>query len=1489
MSSHSARLSLFGHSPLSALLALLVLVGSTALGGVLPIAPGVVGPGPVGAATTTVALVGDLQTELGCAADWAPDCVATKLTAQPNGVWAGAFNVPAGDWSWKIALNGTWDESYGADSASGGANIALHLTTTTAVKFYFDDKTKWLADSAGSAGYVVATVPGSFDSKVGCSGDWQPDCLATLMSDKDNNGTYTFTTTSIPAGNYEAKVAIGESWNENYGQGGTPGGSNVAFTVPGSGYTVTFSYDASTHVPSVAVQSGAPAHDNNVEWGGLGHNSQDLVYRQPFGAVNPGTPVLLRFRTFHNDVTSVKVRFYDSATSHETTKPMTLESSNITCFDAALETHANCDWWKTTVTPTQLTTLYYRFIVQDGTSTAYYGDDKYMNGGWGQTTTGMVDNSWDITVFDPSFKPISWMRDAVVYQIFPDRFADGRKNNDASTTDPRYAYPPSPSSQITTPSWTTLPEGNCASYVNPATPCTTSSQGRDYYGGDLKGIDQHLTYLKTLGVTVLYLNPIFSAASNHSYDTRNYLQIDPRFGTQQDWDNLSKHAAQFGIRIILDGVFNHVSSDSPYFDRYSHFTTVGACESVSSPYRTWFHFTPLSGGPCAGPSGPNTMTYDAWFGFDSLPVLDKNVQGVKDLIYAGSDSVAKTWLSDGASGWRLDVMNDGSFPSDFWQAFRTAVKSARADAPIIGELWKKADVLPMIHGDQADTTMDYRFRDAILGFLGTVDNKGFPDDGESNQPPSLLAAQLTSLREDYPDATYYTMMNLLDSHDTERVLWSLTPGQANPQDKEQNAANVAIGKARLRLATLIQMTVPGAPTIYYGDEVGMTGATDPDDRRTFQWTGPDPSNGQVAAGDHTLLGWYQRLTWVRNLTPALRSGDLKFLLTDDTNRTLAYARQSGTQVAIVAVNRSETGSQTLQIPLGSYLRDGVYLIDAISGKLYKSDGGKLTVNLPALGGALLIVVPGQKVTGPAAATGLTATAGNGKVTLGWKAVSGASRYQVLRSPLSGGGYTVVATVATTSYTDTGVTNGQRFYYVVRAVDSLGDVGTQSAEAGASPAFVIGWANVQWPQTLTVTLGQTTDTVYGQVYAPGITDAGGPAGAILAQLGYGTGTPATWTTWTPMVFNTTSGNNYEYKANLLPTTVGTFAYNTRYSTDGGLTWTYAGLTGPATAGGTLTVNPSADVTPPTAPSNLTVTDWGAGFINLGWTAATDDVAVAWYDIYRMPAGGAWTRIDQVGASATTYDDLNVEAGTSYSYKVTAVDTSLNEGPASNVVTQTAAPKLVHVTFKVKVPPETTGSLNITGDAAALGPWNPGLIPMTQDATDPTIWTYSIDLLDGTSLQYKYVRGAWERVEEWGSITGTVNRHVTISYGTTGTQLVDSTSTDWAGPGTDDTKAVEYWRDPLVKSAIGGASSVVVTFERGVLPTGADYSGSIAVSKGASAEPGTVAPATGSTATLTWTASAPLAAGTYTVTVAGIRSDVSDSVPIQNPYTFTFVVP
>ena len=354
---------------------------------------------------------------------------------------------------------------------------------------------------------------------------------------------------------------------------------------------------------------------------------------------------------------------------------------------------------------------------------------------------------------------------------------------------------------------------------------------------------RHLDYLLSIGVNTIYFNPIFDAGSNHSYDTQDYYKIDPYFGTQKDWENLVKHAEQRGMRIVLDGVFNHMSSDSPLFDRYHHYSTVGACEAVNSPYRAWFTFHDVAAGTgtCAGSAGPNSATYDGWFGFDSIPVINKSLPAVQQYFLTGSNSVSRYWLKEGASAWRMDVMGDSSFPAGYWETFRNIVKGTKSDALIISETWQKdSTLLRMLRGDRADTTMNYRLRDAVIGLLtpGPFDSKGFADSGRSIAP-SEFAARIQSIREDYPDAAYYSLMNLLDSHDTERLLWTLTPGAETRADKELNATNLAAGKQRTRIASLIQFTLPGAPTVFYGDEVGMTGDDDPDDRRTFPW--PDLS------------------------------------------------------------------------------------------------------------------------------------------------------------------------------------------------------------------------------------------------------------------------------------------------------------------------------------------------------------------------------------------------------------------------------------------------------------------------------------------------------------------------------------------------------------------------------------------------------------------------------------------------------------------------
>jgi len=1342
-------------------------------------------------APTSVTVAGSLQSELGCPGDWQPECAATHLAFDSaDGVWQATFNVPAGSWEYKAALNNSWDENYGANAQQNGANIGLALGSAAAVKFYYDHATHWIADNKTK---VIATVPGSFQSELGCPGDWQPDCLRSWLQDPDGDGTYSFSTTSIPAGSYEAKVAINESWDENYGAGGVQNGPNIPFTVS-SGATVIFTYNPTTHVLAIQVASAGPAPDNNVEWDGVRHDSRDPLYRTPGGAVPAGTPVTLRLRTFHNDVTGVKLRLYDVDAGAQQLLPMSLAARDVDCYQAGLGS-ATCDFWEVTLPNGAPNNLWYRFIVTDGSDTDYYADDTAaLDGGLGSVTDDAVDRSYALTVYKPGFAAPAWARDAMIYQIFPDRFRNGRKDNDPDTGDVRYDDP------VLKLPWGTLPEGYCRNYGDAATSCpwrfdTTppdwsptkeGPRGRDYMGGDLKGVDQQLDYLQTLGVTAIYFNPIFDSGSNHGYDTQDYTRIDPYFGTLKDWENLVKHASDRGIKVIVDGVFNHMSSDSPFFDRYHHYPTLGACESLTSPWRAWFQFT-TQNVPCGA------SDYTGWFGFDSIPVLQKTNADVKSYFLTAPDAIARRWLAAGASGWRLDVSGDPSFPDGYWETFRSVVKGVDPNALTISETWQKdTTLLRMLRGDRLDTTMNYRLRDAVIGLLtphASFDSKGFPDSGRVLQP-SEVAARLASIREDYPNAAYYSLMNLLDSHDTERLLWTLTPGAETRAGRELNAANVAEGKRRVRLASLIQFGLPGAPTVYYGDEVGMTGDDDPDDRRTYPWAdlGGTP--------DAALRSHYEELASLRRTTPALRDGDVRFLLADDAAGALAFGRRAGDQAAVVAVNRSAS-EHAIEIPVAGYLPDGTTLAAALSvgttGGGTAVTGGKLALTLGPRAGVVL-VTQGADLTPPAAPSGLAATEGSHSVSLTWNAVSGAAGYAVYRSPLSGGGFVKVsgASLTATSFTDSGLRNGSTYYYVVRSLDERGNESDSSNEVAALPHLVIGWSNLQWPPSLTHTISVTnrTENVYGQVWIDGETKKPGPTPGLSAQLGFGPdgSSPAgnaAWI-WVDAAFNVDSGNNDEFVASLLPEAVGAYDYAYRYSTTDERDWVYADLDGsgngysPAQAGA-LTVVSSGDTTAPAAPTGLRVVSASPDGIALAWNAVAGDPTLYGYEVLRSStAGGPYTLAARTTVAA--YTDTDVEQGATYYYVVRSLDMSFNRSGNSLEVSAKAELRTVTLAFTVTVPASTDGtgrSVYIAGTLdrldGGLPQWNPGGVVLTR--VDATHWQITLTGKEGTQIEYKYALGSWDYVEKGAACDELANRQLTLSYGGTGTQAVNDTVLNW----------------------------------------------------------------------------------------------------------------
>ena len=1353
-------------------------------------------PPPTG---TIVTLVGDLQSELGCSGDWDPGCAATDLALdEDDDVYQAVFNVPAGGFEYKAALDRGWDENYGRFAQFNGPNVPL-TADGTPVKFYYDHKSHWITSSRNA---VIAVAAGDFQSELGCPGDWDPGCLRSWLQDPDEDGIYSFETNALSAGSYEGKVALNESWDVNYGQGGIPNGANIPFSVPFDHATVTFSYDSNTHVLTILSGFG---QDNNISWDGLRHDSRDSLYRTPGGAVPAGTEVLLRFRTFHNDVTGVSVRLFDLNAGAQRFLPMSLAAADVPCYQPGLEAF-RCDFWQIELNEADPNNFWYRFIVTDGSDTDYYADNTpALDGGLGSTTDDPVDNSYALMFYDPAFTAPAWAQSASIYQIFPDRFRDGRADNNPQTGDIRYDDP------VLKLPWGTLPEGYCRNYTDAATNCpwrfdTTppdwspdkeGPRGRDYFGGDLLGVLQNLNYLKSLGVNTIYFNPIFDAGSNHGYDTQDYYRIDPYFGNQQDWENLVRLADQQGIRIVLDGVFNHLSSDSPIFDRYNHYPTLGACESLASPYRSWFTFHDVAPGTgaCVGSTGqPNSANYDGWFGFDTIPVINKNLPEVQEYFLTGQNSVSRYWLEQGASGWRMDVSGDPSFPNGYWETFRDVTKSTDPAALLISETWQKdSTLLRMLRGDRLDTTMNYRLRDAVIGFLAPqpFDSKGFADSGRIILP-SEFAARLESVREDYPDAAYYSLMNLLDSHDTERLLWTLTPGSETRADKEQNASNLAEGKMRQQLASLIQFTVPGAPTVFYGDEIAMTGDDDPDDRRTYPWPGSGPRR------DLSMLAHYQALNSLRSANSALVQGDFQVLLADDESGVVAFGRKTNSQAAIVMINRSgETRSG--DIPVAGYLPDGITLTPAYV--VGSGEPGSITVANGVLSGsvgpmsAVVLLTGTVDLEPPASPSGLQVTEeSDGSVSLAWAGVPGAAGYNVYRSFLSGGGWERVneSLVTGTEFIDEGLQNARLYYYVVTALDSKGNESAYSNQVSALPQLAIDWANLQWPPTLSHTISVTdrTDNVYGQVYMEGITSQSGPTQSLRAQAGFGpdgsdpAGNPD-WT-WVESSFNADVGNNDEFVASLLPEAVGTYDYAYRYSTSGGRDWLYADLDGTdngysAAQAGNLTVHASDDVTAPAVPVGLEVLSASPAGIELAWEPVEGDASLYGYEVLRGPAsGGPYTQLARV--TGASYTDTSILESETYFYVVRALDTSFNRSGNSDEVQATAQLRMVALTFNVTVPDTTdaTGrSVYIAGFLDRLDgnlpQWDPAGVVLTR--VDATHWTITLTGREGVQIEYKYALGSWDFVEKDEVCGETNNRQLTLSYGTDGTQIVNDTVPNW----------------------------------------------------------------------------------------------------------------
>jgi len=1265
------------------------------------------------------------------------------------------------------------------------------------------------------------------------------------------------------------------------------------------------------------------AGDNNINWNDLGHNSRDPLYRYPQGAVPTGTAVTLRLRALDGDLTSAQMRVWNDRIDTSTVYDLTKAVSGVTFVgDATVY-----EFWEVTLPASALPTVYwYRFIVKDGSSQAFYEDDAARTGGWGTTFANSPDNGYQLTHYDPTFQTPDWIKNAVVYQVFVDRFRDGNSANNLPAG--TFFYNENTSVQRSNGTDWNTHVCDPRSAVGSSSTCA-GIYSQNFYGGDLQGVIDQLDYIEDLGVTAIYLNPIFESPSNHKYDTTDFMQIDDNFGDLALFQMLSAQAEARGIHIILDGVFNHSSSDSIYFDRYGRHADVGACESLSSPRLAWYPFKAYVG--VGTPPCSDNRDYNYWFGiFDSLPVYNHDLPAVREYFLTdGINSVAPYWMQ-WADGWRLDVapeidhgtLND---PSDnYMETLRAAVRAVNPDTYIVGEEWGNSTSWTI--DNQWDATMNYQYSSAYLSFFrdepfADNDHNGGSSAGVLNPlSPTAFNERILNWEERYAPEAYQAMMNLLGSHDTSRALFMLDSNTDTANTALYNNPNYDWSSAiqRLKGVALVQMTMPGAPTIYYGDEVGTVNPPawdgsqwqdDPYNRVPYPWldqTGtPYYAHMQSAPQQQALFDYYATLTGARNAHPALRTGELIPLLLDDTNGIYAYLRlmADDSDAALVILNRTDS-AQTVSVNLSGYVANGAAWTELLTSAGYSvGANGVITVNnVPATGGAILFPNIGFAGSRPAAVADLSALSASNQVTLDWSNVNGATSYQVWRSRLSHGGYELITTVTDSTFLDTGLTNAIKLWYVIKAVASNGLVSDLSNEIGAIPAVNLGgsgvWYNLQWPYTLNHVLSAVneTDSIYAQIWIDNGTNTGSATAypGIRAQVGYGPNADApslgswTWFEMAPNPAHDFAGqSNDEYIGKMLPTQTGTFNYTTRWSSDGGVTWFYTDKSGPpydAADTGVLTVLAGGDSTPPSAPTGLTVTGTTAVSVTLAWDAQPNtDGDLYGFNIYRSDAAplsaapvNAFMLIGSVNdAAAVGYVDSTVTTGQVYQYQVTAVDTSLNESAASNIVEAEAVMREVTVTFRVTVPAGTPGTVYIAGNFGAGYPqWDPGAMAMTQ--IDATTWERQFTLLDGTQVAYKYTRGAWERVEkEADGNTEIGDRQAGADYGANGAQTISNTVANWRDPFVVSTTPANggslsaggvitaLWSQSMNEGSVETAAGFVVTG-----PSGA-VSGALAYDDASK--------------TVTFTPAAALAPGAYTVAISG-RTDAGGDTQYA-PTNFT----
>lgn len=567
----------------------------------------------------------------------------------------------------------------------------------------------------------------------------------------------------------------------------------------------------------------------------MNFNSRKIECKSPYGAVKCGEKLSLHFPIaswVSVDKMFVFIRLGDVSTPVEMRFEKSENGFSVYTADYVFDTAG---------------IYYYRFEMRNRDGVWYYG-----RGENGESVCGENLPEWQLTVYKSSYKTPDFAKGSIIYHIFVDRFnrADGVK------TKRKYRLHESFSES----------------------PEVVSADGKyyadDFFGGNFNGIREKLDYLEELGVGIIYLSPIFKAYSNHRYDTGDYLKVDELLGTEDDLKRLLDAAHEKGMKIILDGVFNHSGADSLYFNKFGTYDSLGAYQSKSSPYYDWYYFKKF----------PDE--YACWWGCDNVPDLNKSNKDYRALVF-GKNGVVEKWQKLGADGWRLDVVDE--LPIDFVNLLIKKIKSVNKDALVIGEVWEDAstkvsygELRPYLLGDQLDGTMNYPFMNAIIAYVRDGDEKFFKD-------------TVQSILENYPKETVYCLMNSLGTHDTVRIINALSDVRAHGWSKTHKLgyklpdSEYEKAKKKLYLASVLQFTLPGIPSIFYGDEAGLQGFDDPINRRPYPW----------GSEDKEILAHYKKLGRIRRENRAVFSGGFNMR---DENGLVAYERTSGDDEILIAVN-----------------------------------------------------------------------------------------------------------------------------------------------------------------------------------------------------------------------------------------------------------------------------------------------------------------------------------------------------------------------------------------------------------------------------------------------------------------------------------------------------------------------------------------------------------------------------------------------------------